>query len=83
MKVIALSILVLSKVAITSVAIAEPIKNKDTLPVPSMAQPVELSDAQLDRITAGLNTTTLVLNTIKGKGQVWDPPPPLPPPLCP
>jgi hypothetical protein len=43
MKVIALSALVLSTVAITSLA----------MPIFSMAQPVQLSDAELDRITAG------------------------------
>jgi hypothetical protein len=53
MKVIALSALALTTIAITSLAKAEPIKNRDVIPTLSTAQRVELSNAEMDRITAG------------------------------
>jgi hypothetical protein len=54
MKVIALSVLALTTVVTASIAIAEPIKDKDALPILSMAQPMKLNDAEMDRITAGM-----------------------------
>jgi hypothetical protein len=85
MKVIALSALGLGIVAMTSLAIAEPIKNNDALPILSMAQPVELSDAEMDRITAGTadNANCLPCLPIQVLSSVKTPlPPVLPPPVA-
>jgi hypothetical protein len=53
MKVSVLSTLSLVTTAMTSLAGAQPTRKKDVLQALSMAHPVELSDAELDRVSGG------------------------------
>jgi hypothetical protein len=82
MKVIALSAMVLSTVAIASLAIAEPIKDRDVLPTLSTARPVELSNAEMGQITAGtaINLTGIIIRLCPGCQPGG--PSPIPVPCC-